>query len=142
MVLKVWKKTSKFLAILSHLLQQPWIQRKQDEQSFNLFFPFHYITLQRAEPGQWDLHYSTLLSTGKSLDPIWAPENSLKNQLLLMDVHHDKDPKVSSFSWQTLLFVFFPHFPETFGFFWYSILCFLLWIGETGMEILLPKNWM
>ncbi len=70
-VLEVWKKTSKFLAILSHLLQQPWIKRKQDEQSFNLFFPFHYITLQRAEPGQLDLHYSTLLSTGKSfLDPI------------------------------------------------------------------------
>jgi predicted DNA-binding protein (MmcQ/YjbR family) len=36
-VLKVWKKTSKFFAILSHLLQQPWIKRKQDEQSFNLF---------------------------------------------------------------------------------------------------------
>jgi hypothetical protein len=69
-VLKVGKKTSKFLAILSHCLQQPWIKEKQDEQSFNLFFPFHYITLQRAEPGQLDLHYSTLLSTGKSLDPI------------------------------------------------------------------------
>ncbi len=30
-------------------------------------------------------------------------------------------------------------FPETCGFFWYSILCFLLCIGETGMEIL-TKN--
>jgi hypothetical protein len=69
-VLKVGKKTSKFLAILSHLLQQPWIKEKQEEQSFNLFFPFHYITLQRAEPGQLDLHYSTLLSARKSLDPI------------------------------------------------------------------------